>query len=493
MQSLPGLLNDLMRRGITFSLSDGGIAYRDPKNRLSQTDKDYLRGIREELKLHLLAERAAATPHPDVNAHIAVPSLTQECWWNWVRQDPNQKQNNRIRVVKAYRDKSLTEVLAAVRAVIASNDVLRTRFEDRGEGPVVRLNEPGAFEIEVDHLVRSDVQNVDLSRLAEDFSDDLPIDGKWLAKAKILVTPGALILVAVFHHILVDGFSIRLLLEQLEADVPASQPVSRSSFYDYANAQQCWLKQSGSILVDYWKSWLNRQHHLVSPETGARLEWCAGEHVEHTFSLGPEVHRKVRELSLKFRSTPMLMYLCVYAISLSKWSGQRQFPLRCLTSARYTENIWSIVGNFNTADPIEVRIPMDSDFETVLRGIQIEYSSSLARRLPGMLTFPAQSVGGEREKFSQSIAATINYFPNMPSSAEGTDSQSVEHAWPPLFTINKPTEWRIPLWPIYLRLSPKENGCLGVFQFNGKVIGPEHQNTLRDVFFEELAKLLGMT
>ena len=89
MQSLPGLLNDFMRRGITFSLSEGGIAYRDPKKSLSQTDKDYLRGIREEMKLHLLAEKAPAAPHPDVNDHVAVPSLTQECWWNWVRHDPS--------------------------------------------------------------------------------------------------------------------------------------------------------------------------------------------------------------------------------------------------------------------------------------------------------------------------------------------------------------------------------------------------------------------
>src|ERR1051326_8608859 len=102
MKSLPILLHDYTRKGIIFSLTEEGVAYKDSRNNLTQADKDYLRSIREELKSHLLAERVAKEPYCSDGDAELVPSLTQECWWNWVKNDPNQRQNNRIRIIKAY-------------------------------------------------------------------------------------------------------------------------------------------------------------------------------------------------------------------------------------------------------------------------------------------------------------------------------------------------------------------------------------------------------
>ncbi|HJT42325.1 MAG TPA: hypothetical protein VJ750_02375 [Rhizomicrobium sp.] len=89
MQSLPILLNNLKRKGVTLSLSEENIVYRDPASILTQNDKDRLRDIRSELRLHLLAERAATTPFSNTDDRRIVPSPTQECWWNWVKHDPN--------------------------------------------------------------------------------------------------------------------------------------------------------------------------------------------------------------------------------------------------------------------------------------------------------------------------------------------------------------------------------------------------------------------
>jgi hypothetical protein len=492
MQGLAAVIADFMHQGITFRLTGEGVSYRDPHNKLTQANRDYLSNIRSELKSYLLAESAATKTYSSVNDSQLVPSLTQECWWSWVKDDPNQIQNNRIRIVKVYRDRTLAELLATVRAVIASNDALRTHFEERDGELIISLNEPDTFKIDVEHLDSPEIQNADFSQLLRDFCSDLPINGVWLAKVKVLVSPDALLLLAVFHHCIVDGFSIRLLSEQLDGKVGTDQRIKHPAFYGYANAERSWLKLSGSVVIDYWKDWLKRQQHLISPETGERLDWCSGEHIEHSFFLQPQEHRKVREISRKLRSTPMLIYLCVYAIALSKWAMQGRFPMRCLSSTRYTANAWSTVGNFNTADPLEISIPADATFEVILWRTQIEYWSALARRLPGMLTFPTDTQGGnsKREKFTQCVAATLNYFPNTHDSSPLGKGELYQNVWPPTVTISAPTKWQIPLWPIYLRLSPERNGCTGLFQFNGTIISDGYQDKLRSLFFEELSKLL---
>jgi hypothetical protein len=304
----------------------------------------------------------------------------------------------------------------------------------------------------------------------------------------------------------VDGPSIALIqkdLEKLLSEKPAPEVSSAPTglqLADYAEAERLWFRgEPGKYLTRYWKRWLERQHRLHTAK-GKPLTWQPGVNVASSFAIPTRVMDLVQALSFKIQTIPFLFYLTVYAISLSRWSGQERFAIRCVGSLRGTHAPVSMVGNLVTADPIEISVTPESDFLATLQLVTAEYINATQLRMPSLLHFPQhpEYPGMEKKLFTGDIAASMNFLSTghrrgTKDAAPAMDVFSGA-AWPPVITRGEPEEWPALLWPIILRLYDMATEARGMFEFNESLIFPQEQMDLISMFFkvlEESVAVLG--
>ena len=113
-----------------------------------------------------------------------------------------------------------------------------------------------------------------------------------------------------------------------------------------------------------------------------------------------------------------------------------------------------------------------------------------------MLKFPAhpRRPGIERVRYTEAVAATINYMPDRKRNKADAKAELRKHEdapWPPPVKRHEPEEWPALLWPIYLRLSDNGDKTIGLFQFNEVLVTAEEQNALISCFFEAIETHVG--
>ncbi|WCD83211.1 non-ribosomal peptide synthase/polyketide synthase [Pseudomonas sp. TUM22785] len=131
----------------------------------------------------------------------------------------------------------------ALHAVVVHHDALRTRFEQRGEAWRAELAGLAAG-LPTLLWVRDDVADDDLQALCTDAQRSLDLRGGPLLRA-VLVTlqDGTQRLLLAVHHLVVDGVSWRILLEDLQRAYQQSVQGERPSLPAKTSAYKSWAEQ----------------------------------------------------------------------------------------------------------------------------------------------------------------------------------------------------------------------------------------------------------
>lgn len=260
MQTIPLLLADFQSKGIALSLADGALTYRAPKGALTPTNREILSTHREAIMAYLSAQAAGLKKSVKLEKSTSlIPSVLQEIWWNWYGLPQRQLNQERLPMVKLYQNTSYNRLEAAIQQLITRHDTLRTSFKEQQGHLQVVLNPPETFPIEqVSYKpVNSNIEDdSELKKLAAAFSEEqLPLDGKWLIRAKIIsISANNFLLLFVFHHIIVDAASLMLIIAELDKLIsseprflchpPYNSPIMRhGSEHTSArqNASQYWI------------------------------------------------------------------------------------------------------------------------------------------------------------------------------------------------------------------------------------------------------------
>lgn len=478
--TVPQLLTGLRERGISLSLVDGKLAVKDDFL-LSAEDRKILDNRQADIALFLKAHQA--TRIPMLAAAGPRPTATQISWWRWIRQSPVPLSHERVPLIRHLPGLAPDKARAALNALLDRHPVLMSHFQERSGTLRTLLNARENFVIEEAQAAAEG----DAARQAQAFiAQPLPSDGAWLCKAKIIAGPQATTLAMLFAHLIVDGLSAYFLGRELDMLIAGDTPPESIDYFDYAASEAAWLEgPSGAVLTDYWQAWRARQSALTAP-SGKLLPWVPGINVSHSFTIPAAMRDRVQALAARLRASPSSIFLTLYAIALSRWSGRNHFAIRAVGNLRRTAAQMNMVGFMVAIDPVEVRIGAE-DFPTLLKMIALEYSQAAMLRLPGFLKFPAQPAhpGIEDVGLGETIAATFNY---MPAPRQG--GRGGEAPWPPQTQAAGRENWAAQLWPVYLRLADAGEETLGLFQFNEALVTPKEQADLMAAFFAAMEELL---
>ena len=502
--TIAGWMDGLEKRDIALSITGDQIRYQSPRDALTEVDKHALRARRDEVITYLAARQAARNLRAAKGVSGALtPSVTQEMWRAWAggAQEGVPFALN-IAMVGTFRHDAAS-VTAAIHKVITRHDALRARFERQGPGLRAFLNPADSFVVEQQDL-RS-LSPDDAAAVADDEANAFrallnPIEGQWLTRAKVFALPDNQSLAIISSsHMIVDGGTRNIVLDEIHdiLDHGEAQATPSESYNDFSLAERMFLVgPEGKQLIDYWRRWYRDQPVMKAPSDGKVLMWGNGVRIVKIFRIPKRVLGKVRRLAEELSASPFLIYLTIFAITLSRWSGMECFPLRLLGDKRTSFELANTVGMMFCADAMEIHAPANQNFETIMRNIQIEYDSALSLRLPSLHYWAPHCVhpGIEAPDHPNKIPAAFNYY-SVVTSRERAEAKTAPDTtaalpWPPDITTLPPQTWPRRSSPLFLHLSDEGSQASASLHFYQDVISPADQKLFIDLLFQVFSEVV---
>ncbi len=172
-------------------------------------------------------------------------------------------------------------------------------------------------------------------------------------------------LVAVFHHIVADGWSIRIIFDQLARCYAApsrAYPEPTLRYRDYAAWEQQRPPASREALR-FWEAQLEgapEQTTLPTDHPRPALQSFSGS--QYSFPLSARQVARLNQLCRQQGATPHMGFFAVFALLLAHYNQREDLVIGVPVANRHTRELAEVVGFFVNTLPIRLRV---SPFLTV--------------------------------------------------------------------------------------------------------------------------------
>lgn len=317
---------------------------------------------RHELLLRLLTERRAGRvdgPRADTEPRTGLfpTSSGQEGLWFVDRLEPDSVQYA-IPLAFRLRGALSTDALTtALNRVVERHESLRTTFvEDDGQ-PRQHVHPPCRLDLPVSDLCELPPasREAELTRLLDEA--DLPVfdlaTGPLFTARLIRLEPTDHVLVLGAHHIVFDGWSLNIVLNELAEDYraavaggPNTRIAREFQFADYAIGQRDWLGGAEyRAQLDYWRAELADVPEVLDlglRRTRPKVRDGAG--AWHPVELAEPLTTRVRELCAQEQSTVFMFLMTVFSLVLARWSGSADIAAGATVANRRSVREQALVG-----------------------------------------------------------------------------------------------------------------------------------------------------
>lgn len=163
------------------------------------------------------------------------------------------------------------------------------------------------------------------------------------------------ILVIVMHHIIADGASLQVLLDELATcyqahaqQQPAVLPALPVQYADYAKWQLRWLEAGEKDRqLAYWKNYLGTEHEVLRlPTDHARKPVTHYRAARYRFDLSADIVQSLRQLSAAQEITLFMALLAAFQVFLFRYTGQSDIRIGVPVANRNRIETAPLIGFF---------------------------------------------------------------------------------------------------------------------------------------------------
>lgn len=331
-----------------------------------------------------------------LGAHVAPLSFGQERLWFIDATVPGSATYNVPLFIRWNEALDVVALRAALRAVVARHEVLRTSYEVRNGQ---RLQVVADF-VPIDVAVVDLVGFPDaLSRSREDAMRcaKAPFDLAVAPPMRCMVwqgIPGGDAMLLSIHHIAIDGWSLAVLFEDLALAYDAALvggtarlaelPVQyadfavweRTMFTDPALRRQLADRADELVRIPWDLTLVGARSSSFLPD-GAR----SGD--QDRFSVPKMVASAMGELARTLRATPFVVFFAAFAELLRRWSGRQEFLVGTVAANRGHAALEGLVGFFANTIPLRCHIEEQWSFIELCGRVRTEaFHSLIHQRIP---------------------------------------------------------------------------------------------------------------
>ncbi len=359
MNNLQELLAYLQANGIKLWLEEERLRVSAPQGVLTEAVRAQLTHYKSDLLL-LLEKQAMQHIPPAPRTGKEPLSYSQQRLWFLQQLEANSAYSMPA-VLHLQGDLQLGLLQQAVDAIVARHENLRTTFIEEAGEIYQRIAPPTAVPIPI-----IDITQAETALSVADDEIRRPFDlaqGPLLRVLLLRLAPSGPVsatlpehyLVFNMHHIISDGVSIGLLIEEFSALYSAgirgetpTLPSLPVQYADYAVWQRKWLQ--GKLLeqqATYWQEKLSGAPPLLELPTDRprpAQQSFRGKTLE--FTVDRETARKVNHFSQQHKATPFMTLLSAYALLLHRYSGQSEILIGTPIAGRAQPEVERLIGLF---------------------------------------------------------------------------------------------------------------------------------------------------
>lgn len=416
-----------------------------------------------------LAAGGVAQAPEDMVVDVPVTSLAQERLWFMDRLVPANPFYN-IPFGLRIRGTLQHDVFAAAwEAVLERHPPLRSRFIECEQGPP-RVEYLDAARI---HLVVTGPDAATrLPQLLEreakvgfDLEKGPPIRGMLIPEGD-----SSHIFLFTVHHIVFDGWSIRVFLDDLftataaiaQGTLPQWQPLA-ASYEQFAVWQRQEVARVAQDEATWWRETLANLPDLELPTDGARPEIQTFRGGLHECTLPRATAASIDRLAREEGTTPFVVWLAVYALTLSRKAGQEDFAVGSSLAARSHPSLEPLVGFFVENLCIRIRVAPDVSFRDFVRQVAATVLDAIGHAvLPFQMI--TEALGRKRDLARNPLYQTAFTYQSMPEGESISGGLQCDSLSVPLHSTHMDLE--VLAWP-------RDNGLHCHFMYSCDLFSPE--------------------
>ena len=258
-------------------------------------------------------------------------------------------QNSSYNIMGVYKIENnnidINKLEQAIQKVLERHPVLRTSYDIQNDNVVAYVHDDWTFNdeiIELEETITVD-EYLDQNTIKFDLSKPLLFHIKYLKKMYESY------LVFEFNHILVDGISLSIIMEEIEL-LYRSGETKLSQAYPYSLA----IKEKKDIHKEYWLNEFKEipdsvvlQEDYIRPEQFTFL----GDSVVSDYN-----NEDIKLLANKYSTTPAVIFLSVLASCIYKMSNYKKFVIGVVVSGRDSLNTQCCIGPFVNTLPFHFQL-----------------------------------------------------------------------------------------------------------------------------------------
>ncbi|MDA7026599.1 amino acid adenylation domain-containing protein [Bacillus sp. CLL-7-23] len=250
----------------------------------------------------------------------------------------------------------------ALQTLVNRHESLRTSFIKKDDTLKQRVHPNVTLHVKYDVHNQSEIEEL-VSASPQPFSLDKPP----LMRAKLIKIQSVdkHVLLLDFHHIIFDGMSLQVFMEELTGIYKGRMlPEPKLGYKDYAVWEKHKLEdQQLAEHRDFWSRILVDQPgelHLPIDFPRPALQSFAGNIFE--FELNKDLLNQLKEFSLQHGLTLYMTLLSVYFVLLAKYTGQADLVVGTPTSGRFHPNMERTTGLFVNTLPVRKEVSKTINF-----------------------------------------------------------------------------------------------------------------------------------
>ncbi|MEO7455292.1 MAG: condensation domain-containing protein, partial [Gemmatimonadaceae bacterium] len=309
---------------------------------------------------------------PRADASVAPLSFAQEMLWLQAQMAPGSATYNVPMALRIRGHVDGARLRAALATLAERHDALRTSFDEGSDGPVQRIADTARVKLlDVDFSSWDDDEREDAALTSARRAATEPFD---LARAPLLratlvrLSGDDAILALVAHHIVFDGGSIAVLLDELFTLYEGGAlPATGARYGDYAAWQRGHLAGAAlESLRAFWSSELAGAPDRVALPADAAARGAVGEGRRVEGVIGANTLHALKALGRTHDATLYMTLLAAFQALLYLVSGQEDIVVGSPVSGRDREEVERTIGFFANTLPMRTRFDADVTFATLL-------------------------------------------------------------------------------------------------------------------------------
>jgi amino acid adenylation domain-containing protein len=317
-------------------------------------------------------------PQPRAPGAPVPCSFAQQRLWFLEQLDPGASAYN---IISAPRLPGRIDVGALERAlaeIVRRHEVLRTTFIEVDGEPMQIVGEAVPLRLRRVSLqsLRRAAADEEMLRLTA-AEGQRPFDlarGPLLRATLVRLARDTSVLLLAMHHIVTDGWSMKVLFHELQTlyaafaeGRPSPLPPLPLQYADFALWQRAWLK--GEVLetqVAYWRRQLAGLSQLDLPSDRPRPALKSHRGSSHAWHMPRAVVRALRELGHREGVTMFMALLAAFAALLSRYTGQADITIGSPIANRNRAAIEGLLGFFVNTLVLRTDLSGAPSFRTLL-------------------------------------------------------------------------------------------------------------------------------